>query len=284
MDKKISVCLTFDFDAISLWLGGFRATSLSAISRGEFGRVGAGRLLAMLREFKLPSTWFIPGHSAETYPQIVEGLVADGHEIGNHGYLHSRPKSPEDEAAILDRGNEVIARMTGRRPVGYRSPGAGLSYNMVELLRTRGFLYDSSLMGDDFSPYYLRSGDQASTDGPYVFGASIDVVEIPFTWGLDDFPAFEYVTSRAGIQQGLSSPSAVYEIWAGDFDYLYDRLGEGVYTLTMHPQVIGRGHRLLMLEQLLRHMMSHRGVEFRTMSEVATSWKQSHPLEPRRSP
>jgi len=282
MDKKISVCLSFDFDAISLWLGGFRASSLSAISRGEFGRVGAERLLAMLREFKLPATWFIPGHSAETYPQIVERLVADGHEIGNHGYLHSHPKSPEDEAAILDRGNEVLERMTGRRPLGYRSPGAGLSYNMVELLRTRGFLYDSSLMGDDFSPYYLRAGDQVSNDGPYIFGANIDVVEIPFTWGLDDFPAFEYVTSRAGIQQGLSSPSAVYEIWAGDFDYLYDRLGAGVYTLTMHPQVIGRGHRMLMLERLVRHIMSHRGVEFRTMSAVATSWKHSHPLEPRR--
>jgi len=86
------------------------------------------------------------------------------------------------------------------------------------------------------------------------------------------------VTSRAGIQPGLSSPSAVYEIWAGDFDYLYDRIGEGVYTLTMHPQVIGRGHRLLMLERLIRHIQSHRGVEFKTMLEVATSWKKSHPL------
>ena len=278
MEEKISVCLTFDFDAISLWLGGFRATSLSAISRGEFGRVGAERLLAILREQNIRSTWFIPGHSAETYPQIVEQLVAGGHEIGNHGYLHSRPKSPEDEAAILERGNDVLTRMTGRRPLGYRSPGAVLSYNMVELLRERGFAYDSSLMGDDFSPYYLRRGDLASNDGPYVFGNPIDVVEIPFTWGLDDFPAFEYVTSRAGIQPGLASPSAVYEIWAGDFDYLYDRIGEGVYTLTMHPQVIGRGHRLLMLERLIRHIQSHRGVEFKTMLEVATSWKQSHPL------
>lgn len=278
MEEKISVCLTFDFDAISLWLGGFRATSLSAISRGEFGRVGAERLLTMLREQNIRSTWFIPGHSAETYPQIVEQLVAGEHEIGNHGYLHSRPKSPEDEAAILDRGNEVLTRMTGRRPRGYRSPGAGLSYNMVELLRERGFAYDSSLMGDDFSPYYLRSGDVASDDGPYIFGTPIEVVEIPFTWGLDDFPAFEYVTSRAGIQPGLSSPSAVYEIWAGDFDYLYDHIGEGVYTLTMHPQVIGRGHRLLMLERLIRHIQSHRGVEFKTMLEVATAWKQSHPL------
>lgn len=277
--KKISVCLSFDFDAISLWIGGFRATSLSAISRGEFGRVGAGRLLDMMREWDVRSTWFIPGHSAETYPQIVERIVAAGHEIGNHGYLHSRPKSPEDEAAILDRGNDVLTRMTGRRPVGYRSPGAGLSYNMVELLRTRGFLYDSSLMGNDFTPYYLRSGDIARTDGPYTFGKNIDVVEIPFTWGLDDFPAFEYVTSRAGIQNGLASPKAVYEIWAGDFDYLYDRLGQGVFTLTMHPQVIGRGHRLLMLETLMNHIRGHRGVEFLTMSEVAKSWKESNPID-----
>ena len=280
MEKKISVCLTFDFDAISLWLGGFRATSLSAISRGEFGRVGAERMLAMLHEANIRSTWFIPGHSAETYPQIVEMIVAGGHEIGNHGYLHSHPKDADDEAAILDRGNDVLTRMTGHRPLGYRSPGAGLSYNMVELLHNRGFAYDSSLMGDDFSPYYLRSGDVASTDGPYLFGKQIDVVEIPFTWGLDDFPAFEYVTSRAGIQNGLASPGAVYEIWSGDFDYLYDRIGEGVYTLTMHPQVIGRGHRILMLERLIRHIQSHPGVEFKTMLEVANAWKQSHRLVP----
>ena len=278
MEKKISVCLTFDFDAISLWIGGFGAKSLSAISRGEFGRVGAERLIAMMREWEIRSTWFIPGHSAETYPQIVERLVTDGHEIAHHGYLHTHPKDADDEAAILDRGIEVLTRIAGRRPVGFRSPGAGLSYHMVELLRDRGFVYDSSLMGDDFTPYYLRVGDQATTDGPYVFGKKIDVVEIPFTWGLDDFPAFEYVTSRAGIQPGLSSPLAVYEIWAGDFDYLCERLGEGVYTLTMHPQCIGRGHRMLMLERLLKHIRSHERVEFRTMLEVTTAWKQSHLL------
>jgi peptidoglycan-N-acetylglucosamine deacetylase len=278
MEKKISVCLTFDFDAISLWLGGYRARSLSAISRGEFGRVGAQRLIAMMREWGIRSTWFIPGHSAETYPQIVEALVADGHEIAHHGYLHTHPKDADDETAILDRGSEVLERIAGRRPLGFRSPGAGLSHHMVELLRDRGFAYDSSLMGDDFTPYYLRVGDQAPADGPYVFGKQVDVVEIPFTWGLDDFPAFEYVTSRAGIQPGLSSPSAVYEIWSGDFDYLYQRLGQGVYTLTMHPQCIGRGHRLLMLERLLKYIGNHDAVEFRTMLEVATAWKQSHPL------
>ena len=278
MDSKIAVCLTFDFDAISLWLGTFRASSLSAISRGEFGRVGAERILKLLGERRLPSTWFVPGHSAETYPVIIEQIVAGGHEIGHHGYLHTYPKTPEEEAAILDRGSAVLERMTGRRPIGFRSPGAGLSFNMVKLLQERGFAYDSSLMGDDFSPYYMRLGDNPAADGPYEFGKPVDVVEIPFTWGLDDFPAFEYVTSRAGIQQGLSSPSAVYEIWAGDFDYLHERVGEGVYTLTMHPQVIGRGHRMLMLERLIDYIATHRDVKFMTMAEAASEWRNEHPL------
>jgi peptidoglycan-N-acetylglucosamine deacetylase len=277
MDRDITVCLSFDFDAISLWTGGFRARSLSAVSRGEFGRVGALRLLDLLKQWDIRATWFIPGHSAETFPAIVERIARDGHEIGNHGYLHTHPKSPEEEAEILEHGNRVLMRMTGAKPAGYRSPGAGLSENMVGLLLTNGFLYDSSLMADDFSPYYMRQGDQAPADRAYVFGRSVDVVELPFTWGLDDFPAFEYVTSRAGIQPGLASPNAVYDIWAGDFEYLYNRIGAGVYTLTMHPQVIGRGHRLLMLERLVRHLASHRGVKFSAMSDAALAWKRAHP-------
>ncbi len=278
MNPNVMVCLTFDFDALSLWIGGFRARSLSAISRGEFGRVGAERILDLLQSRGLRATWFVPGHTAETFPTLIERIAAAGHEIGNHGYLHTHPKSPEDEEQILQHGNAVLERIAGQRPIGFRSPGAGLSSNMVGLLVKYGFLYDSSLMGGDFLPYYMRAGDEARDDGPYVFGNEVEVVEIPFTWGLDDFPAFEYVTSRGGIQQGLASPSAVYEIWRGDFDYLYSRAGEGVYTLTMHPQVIGRGHRMLMIERLIDYIGRHRGVTFATMAEVATAWKRAHPL------
>ena len=175
MAKKIAVCLSFDFDAISLWLGGFHARSLSATSRGEFGRVGAQRLLAMLREWKIRSTWFVPGHSAETYPEIARQIAVDGHEIGNHGYFHSHPKSPEDEERILVRGNEVLQRVTGKRAIGFRSPGAGLSANMVSLLLKHGFLYDSSLMGDDYTPHYMRVGDRAPEDAAYEFGKPVDL-------------------------------------------------------------------------------------------------------------
>ncbi len=278
MPKQIDVCLSFDFDAMALWIGGFHATSLSAISRGEFGRVGAERILAMLREFDIRATWFIPGHTADSFPAIVERIAAAGHEIGNHGYSHERPASPEDDCRGIDRGSESIRRIIGVAPRGYRAAGGSLIESTLKHLLERGFLYDSSLLGNDFSPYYCRAGDRAQIDQPYAFGREVDLVEIPFSWELDDFPAFEYVNTRHGVQQGLASPSDVYEIWAGDFDYLYDRIGEGVFTLTMHPQVIGRGHRMLMLERLLNHIRERDGVRFTTMSEVATAWKSHHPL------
>jgi peptidoglycan-N-acetylglucosamine deacetylase len=275
--KKVSVCLTFDFDAMSVWIGTFHTRSPSAISRGEFGRVGAERLLRMLREWGIRSTWFVPGHTADAFPGTVEKIVDAGHEIGHHGYFHDRPKTPEDEVHDFDRAVTVLRRITGKEPAGYRSPAAGLMPSTLNCLLERGFLYDSSMMGQDFSPYYCRVGDEAPSDGPFVWGRETQLVELPFTWGLDDFPAFEHVWTRHGVNPGLASPSHVYEIWAGDFDYLYDRLGEGVYILTMHPQAIGRGHRLLMLERLVDHIRERNGITFKTMSEVALDFKKMHP-------
>jgi len=278
MDPKISVCLTFDFDAISVWTGNFHTRSPSAISRGEFGRVGAERLIRMLREWGIKSTWFVPGHTADAFPATVAKIAEEGHEIGHHGYLHDRHKTPEAEEADFDKALAALKRVTGKEPAGYRSPAAGLSPSTLELLLRRGFLYDSSMMGHDFSPYYCRVGDQAPSDGPFVWGREVDLVELPFTWGLDDFPIFEHVWTRTGVNPGLAAPSHVYEIWAGDFDYLYQRIGEGVYILTMHPQTIGRGHRLLMLERLVNHMREKRGVTFTTMSQVAEEFRRETPL------
>ena len=275
--KKVNVCLTFDFDAISVWIGNFHASSPSAISRGEFGVVGARRLLDMLREWKIPSTWFVPGHTADTYPEEVAQIAAAGHEIGHHGYRHERLGSPEEEIRDFDMAIASLKRVTGQTPVGYRSPAAGLTPRTLELLVSHGMLYDSSMMGDDFTPYYCRVGDQAPKDSAFIFGRPTEVVELPFTWGLDDFVAFEHVWTRNGINPGIAAPSRIYEVWAGDFDYLYDRLGEGTYILTLHPQCIGRGHRLLMLERLVDHIRSRDGIAFRTMREVALEFRQSRP-------
>lgn len=277
-----TVCLTFDFDAISLWIGPHAARSPSAISRGEFGAVGCRRILRLLERESVPATFFITGHTAETYPELVREIVAAGHEIGHHGYLHENPlalETPEREREVLLRGLAALDSVVGVRPVGYRSPAWDNSPWTIDLLLEQGFLYESSLMGDDFSPYWCRTGDVIQTDGPYLFGSEVDLVEMPVSWILDDYPHFEYLSLRSlGITNpGLSAPSKVEEIWRDDFTFMRREVPNGVFTLTMHPQIIGRGHRMLMLERLVQWMKTHPGARFSTLGTAADAFRASHP-------
>ena len=273
---QVTVCLTFDFDAISLWIGPMGATSPSMISRGEFGVVGAERILRLLSQEGIPATFFVTGHTAETYPDAVRAIVAAGHEIGHHGYLHENPvglPSREAERRVLERGLEALDKTVGVRPVGYRSPAWDNSLHTIELLLEYGFRYESSLMGHDFVPYWCRVGDQILDDGPYLFGAEVDLVEMPVSWILDDFPHFEYVRLANRVSPGLSAGSKVEEIWREEFDFMVRDVPGGVFTLTMHPQVIGRGHRMLMLERLVAHMRTQPGVRFTTLGEAAEAFR-----------
>ena len=273
---RTTVCLTFDFDAISLWIGPMGATSPSMISRGEFGVVGAERILRLLAREGIPATFFVTGHTAETYPDAVRAIVAAGHEIGHHGYLHENPvglASKEDERRVLERGLEALDTTVGVRPVGYRSPAWDNSPHTIELLLDYGFRYESSLMGHDFVPYWCRVGDQIQEDGPYLFGREVDLVEMPVSWILDDFPHFEYLRVGQRLSPGLSAASKVEEIWRGEFDFMVRDVPGGVFTLTMHPQVIGRGHRMLMLERLIAHMRAQPGVRFTTLGDAAEAYR-----------
>jgi len=280
MTKDITVCLSYDFDAMSVWIANFRTESPNALSRGEFGQVGAQRLLDLLAEYGIKSTWFVPGHTIEALPVECQRLVAEGHEVGHHGYCHENPArlELEKEQAVLARGIALIKDLTGRTPRGYRSPAGSFSSNTLRLLIDHGFLYDSSMLGNDFTPYYCRDGIKASIDAPYDFGKAVELVEMPFSWNLDDFPFFEYTSSRRGISPGLADPARVYDVWAGDFEYLYTKMGKGVFILTMHPQVIGRGHRMLMLERFIKDLKSHEGVRFSTMSDFVQRWQAEHPF------
>ncbi len=278
---RATVCLTFDFDAISLWIGPFGATSPSMISRGEFGVIGVERILKLLDQRQIPATFFITGHTADTYPDAVKAIVAAGHEVGHHGYLHENPVKLEraEEQRVLERGLEALENAGATRPIGYRSPAWDNSPNTIELLLEYGFRYESSLMGKDFETYWCRTGDVIRKDGPYEFGPEVDLVEIPVTWILDDFPHFEYLSVGGRVNPGLSAPSKVEEIWRGDFDYMYREIEGGVYTLTMHPQVIGRGHRMLMLERLIDYFSQHDDVRFAALSTVADDFRACHPRE-----
>jgi peptidoglycan/xylan/chitin deacetylase (PgdA/CDA1 family) len=274
--NRLSCCITFDFDGMSNWIGSARSDNPSMISRGEFGAVAIPRILELLDRFGVRTSFAVPGHTAYAYPRLVTEIRDRGHELVHHGWVHENPARFDEagERRVLEQGLEALHRVAGVTPLGYRSPAWDFSERTVDLLREYGFAYDSSCMGHDFYPYYLRSGDAWTTDTAYRFGQVIDLVEIPVTWSLDDFPAAEYVP---GFNEGLKAPSAIEEMWRGDFDYAQSNCPDGVFVLTLHPQTTGRGHRMLLLERLLRHFTDC-GAVFEPMGDYVARWRQTNSL------
>ena len=269
------VCLTFDFDAISGFISRGQ-TSPSWISRGEFGpRSGAPRLLALFRKYGIRTTWFVPGHTIETYPEASARVVEAGHEIAHHGWTHRPPTTltREEEEEELVRGNESILKLTGRKARGYRSPTWDLTPHSVELFLKHGFIYDSSLMGDDYTPYYARQGDVIELLKPAVFGKETTLVEMPISWSTDDSPHFEFVRTETTVRQGLMNANAVGENWINDYLYMRDIQEWGVITYTCHPFIIGRGHRMMMLEKLIRACLDQ-GAVFMSMEDAVAEFKK----------
>jgi peptidoglycan-N-acetylglucosamine deacetylase len=269
------VCLTFDFDTQS----GFIArgmTTPTPLSRGEFGLVGARRVLDLLRAFRLRATWFIPGFTIESHPRLCEAVVADGHEVAHHSWAHMPPaqQSRAEEEADLVRANVAIARLTGRPARGYRSPAWDLSENTIDLLLAHGFVYDSSLMGADYWPYRARRGDRATLGEPYRRGEETALIEMPISWSLDDYPHFEFVRAATTVLPGLQSARTVMENWLDEFRYMQKTVDWGLLTYTMHPYVIGRGYRMLAFERLLTNLQAA-GAVFMTMEDAAAEAQEN---------
>lgn len=273
--KDVKIALTFDFDAYSTWIGTFGATSPSMLSRGEFGPIGVRRLLALLRRYDAKGTFFTPGHTALGWPDHLREIVDQGHEVGHHGWVHENPITldPDQERHVLERGLEALEKIAKVRPVGYRSPAWDNSPSTVPLLLEHGFEYESSMMGADFTPYWCRIGDEWSTTEEYRFGKPVNLVEVPVAWHLDDWPYFEYVITPKVTTTGLRNPNDPLTVWKDEFDFLYHQVGSGLLTITMHPQVIGRGYRMLMLERFIQHVIEHEGVSFTTCADYVRNWK-----------
>ena len=277
MSTDALVCITFDYDNVSATIAR-RGLTPTLISRGDFGLVAVPRLLDLLAKEAVPSTWFIPGHTIESYPASCETVRDAGHEIAHHGWTHRVPSTlgRDGEEEELVRGIASIVGLTGQRPTGYRSPAWDLSPHSVELLIQHGFQYDSSMMGHDTLPYQVRLGDETPLMEPMVFGAHTDLVELPIHWSLDDAPHFEYNRSEAGIQPGLMNVDLVLQNFLQDFTYFRRQNQWGVLTYTFHPHVIGRGSRMLMLETLIR-TVREQGATFVTMQQALEAYRREYP-------
>ena len=290
MKKDIQIAFGVDVDAVAGMLGSYGGEdSPCDISRGMFsGEVGGPRLIRLFDKYDLPATWFVPGHSIETFPELTRMIVSAGHEIGVHGYSHENPiaMTREQETAILDRSIELIENVSGRRPTGYVAPWWEFSSVTNEILLERGIKYDHSLMHKDFEPYYVRVGDSwkkidYAKDAqtwmePLVRGIETDLVEIPANWYLDDLPPMMFIKA-APNSHGFVNPRDIEQMWKDQFDWVYREMDQAVFTMTIHPDVSGRPQVLLMLERLIEYFNSHEGVSWNTFDQIADSFLARSP-------
>lgn len=258
---RSAAAFTFDVDAESavLWGAPENGRRMSVMSHQAYGPlVGVPRILSLLQQHGVTATFFVPGLTAERYPHVVREIVAAGHEIGHHGYLHEQPSAQtrDEQITALDRGLDVLAEVAGVRPVGYRAPMWDLSWELPELLLERGFLYDSSLMDAD-QPYELD-----------VVGApdASSLVEIPIQWALDDWEQYCFLPDISGAGY-IATPEQARALWEAEFDGLHE-VG-GCWVLTNHPFLSGRPARAASLGQLMARVVATPGVWVAPLREIA---------------
>jgi peptidoglycan/xylan/chitin deacetylase (PgdA/CDA1 family) len=273
---RLTVALTFDHDSISD--GVRRGDTPVKMSHAEFGvRVGAPRILELLAAGGIASTWFVPGHTLTTFPESTAAIVAGGHEVACHGWFHEdfAELSRDEERETIERCAAAVRAVTGERPKGWRAPDWSLGDASLEAIAGAGFVYDSSLMADDYRLYRVRLGDRHSVAEGSRFGEESELVEVPISWALDDWPHFE-PTAATG-RDGLSAPSKVLEIWTEELRYAYDHAPGGLLTVTMHPECIGRGHRMAMLERFIDAATALDGVVFDRLDRYVAAWSAAAP-------
>lgn len=290
MKKEILVSYGVHVDAVAGWLGSYGGEdSPDDISRGMFaGEVGVPRMLKLFEKYQIPTSWYIPGHSIETFPQQIKAVVEAGHEIGLHGYSHENPiaMTAQQEEDVLAKCIALIEQISGKRPTGYVAPWWEFSSVTAALLIKHGINYDQSLMHDDFHPWYVRTGDSwtkidysakaADWMKPLVRGTETDLVEIPANWYLDDLPPMMFV-KKSPNSYGFANPRDIEEMWRDQFDWVYREYDYAVFPFTTHPDVSGRPQVLLAHERLIEYISKHKGVRWVTNQEMAEDFRRRCP-------
>jgi peptidoglycan/xylan/chitin deacetylase (PgdA/CDA1 family) len=258
---RCAVALSFDSDheTNELREGG---ESIGRLSQGQYGnRQGVPRILEILKKQDAKASFFVPAVTALLYPDEQRRVVAEGHEVGIHGWIHERnselPHAAERELQM--RSADVLEKVTGARPVGIRTPSWDFSPHTLAITKEMGLLYDSSLMAD-VDCYELEMD-----------GAPTGVIELPVEWIRDD--AVYFNMNRFAALRPYTPPQAVFDIFKREFDAAY-REG-GLFQLTMHPHISGYRSRIWILDELIRYMRSNAGVWFATHADIVRYVKKS---------
>ena len=248
----VALSLDSDHETNELRDGG---KSIGRLSWGQFGaRVGVPRIRSILSRHDVKATFYVPAVAALLYPEEQRALVAEGHEIGIHGWIHELNSAlPYDaERDLMMRSADTLEKITGKRAVGLRTPSWDFSPNTLAIEMEIGLLYDSSLMADDDCYELLLHGEPTG------------LIEFPVEWIRDD--AVYFAMHRFSALRPYTPPTDVFDIFRREFDAAYD--DGGVFQLTMHPHIIGHRSRSWIIEELIRYAKAKGQVWFATHEEV----------------
>ncbi|KAK6594461.1 polysaccharide deacetylase [Botrytis cinerea] len=266
--KRVLCGYGVDIDAVAGWLGSYGGEdSTSDISRGLFaGTLGVRRLLKLFEKNNMKATWFIPGHSLETFPEEC-AMQRD----------------------VLDKTYRLLTDFCGKPPRGSVAPWWETSKEGAELLLSYGIEYDHSMSHDDCQMYWLRLGDTWTKIDyskkaeewmkPLVKGVPSGMVEIPASWYIDDLPPMMFI-KKSPNSHGWVDPKVVEQMWLDHFDYFYENYDEFVFPMTIHPDVSGRPHALKMQQRIIDHINKHEGVEWVTFEQMSDDFKSKNKPEP----
>jgi peptidoglycan/xylan/chitin deacetylase (PgdA/CDA1 family) len=258
---RCAVALSFDSDHETNELrdGG---KSIGRMSWGQFGaRVGVPRIAALLRKYDVKATFYVPAVAALLYPDEQRALVAEGHEIGIHGWIHELNSvlPYENERDLMLRSADTLEKITGKRAVGMRTPSWDFSPGTLAIQKELGLLYDSSLMADEDCYELLLNGEPTG------------IVELPVEWIRDD--AVYFIMHRFQSLRPYTPPSDVFDIFRREFEAAYE--AGGIFQLTMHPHVITHRSRIWIVEELIRLAKSKGDCWFATHEDVVRWAKEN---------
>lgn len=180
-----------------------RSTNLS--SGLWAGTIGTRRVLKLFEKYNIKASWFIPGHTLETFPEECAMVRDAGHEIGLHGYSHENPTEMtlEQQRDVLDKSFRLLTEFCGKAPRGSVVPWWECSKEGMDLLLSYGIEYDHSMSHEDCQMYWLRTGDTWTKIDyskkaeewmkPLVKGQVTGLVEIPGSWHIDDLPPLTFM-------------------------------------------------------------------------------------------
>lgn len=302
--RKVQVALSVDFDAISglLGTGKDEANNKADYSQGFFaGNVGVTRLLKLFKKHDIADkvTWFLPGHSMETFPEATEAIKNSGCEIALHGYSHegAYQLTEQQEKDVLEKCIELAAKLTGKKPIGYRAPLYQIRETTIKLLVEHGFSYDTSLCAHDSQPYLapldtpIQPPDFSKPAATWMHpnpnpssaatATATSLVEIPCNWYMEDMTPLSYFP-HAPNSHGYVDVRLIEQMWKDRFEWLWengsgeqDEGGDFVFPLVLHPDCSGMAHVIGMVERTVKWLKEKEGVEFWKYEDIASAWRAS---------